>query len=294
MTKKDKFVRSTGWSCDPITCKKCGYHGKWRTYFITLGNRTFFQCPRCASSIFLNEKGGFDWEVNIEVEVGRGIAFEIVEEVDGFWIDYSEELKDLKLKGWKPLKSDLKEIVGQTKKVMKELRIRAPHLGLYLVHYGLGGSRPTCFVDKRREIICLHLPIVFVGRHFHIDVPPEDWDHLFYHELTHAKDVLEKRFPSSGFINVTKNPELGLITSLSHFSIEGRLEKWGKPHRSRQQVMKTEYSWAKKWVPKKFITRELFQMLCDKLWGKEVTFQELQSLLKNMDKSGNRHPSPTG
>lgn len=116
----------------------------------------------------------------------------------------------------------------------------------------------------------------------------------------HAKDYLEGRFPSCSFINPNKNPELALIESLWHFSIEGRLEKNGKPHKSRQRAIEEEYLWASElkksemvevelgrwqmqirpWPLKKLITKEFLQKLCDELWGKEVTSQELQSLLK--------------
>ena len=49
----------------------------------------------------------------------------------------------------------------------------------------------------------------------------------------HAKDVLEGRFPSSGFIDPGENPELALMTSFLHFSLEGRLEKEGYYEGSR-------------------------------------------------------------
>jgi len=235
--------------------------------------------------------------IDIEVEVGEGLAFEIVEEVDGFWIGYTPE----EFEGWKPSKSDLRWVVRWIKKVMKDLGIKVPHLALHLVLFGaLGGfGNPTCCVDKRKEVLYLRLPIDVVDGH--LAVPSENHeDYILYHELMHAKDVLEERFPSGGFFNSNENPKLALITSLWHFSIEGRLEKSGKPYKSRQKVIEDEYFWAsdlKKaemvevkpkhwqrrvhpWPLKKIITKEFFQELCDKLWGKEVTFQELQSLLK--------------
>jgi len=239
--------------------------------------------------------------IEIGVEVGKGLLFEIVQEVDGFSICYHPEDFD----GWKPSRSDLKWVVRRIRKVMKEFNIQAPHFALDLVPFG--GlhvlNDPACCADKRKEIIYLRLPIDVIDGH--LGVPSEiheDW--IFYHELMHAKDCLEGRFPSGGFINPNENPELAVITSLWHFSIEGRLEKNGKPHKSRQKVMEDEYFWTRTlekskmveaeegcwqrriepWPLKKFITKRLFQKLCNRLWGKETTFQELQSWLNDLAK----------
>jgi hypothetical protein len=230
------------------------------------------------------------------------LVFEIVEEVDGFWISYDPEA----FEGWKPSTGDLKWIVEGIKRVMRDLNIQAPYFALELVPFGglSSVSNPTCCVDKRKEVIYLRLPIDVVDGHLAISSEIRD-DYIFYHELMHAKDCLEGRFPSGGFINPDENPELALITSLWHFSIEGRLEKNNKPHKGRQQTIEDEYFWASRleksemvevepghwqrqiqpWPLKKFITREFLRKLCNKLWGKEVTFQELQSLLESKVKS---------
>jgi hypothetical protein len=236
--------------------------------------------------------------INIDVEIGIGFVFNVIEEVEGFWISYNPK----EFEGWKPPKSDLRWVVRQIEKVMKDLNIQAPHFALDLVPFGaLGGAgNPTCLVDRRKEVIYLRLPIDVVDGC--LGVPSEDHEeYIFYHELMHAKDVLDGRFPSCGFINTNQNPELGLITTLWHFSIEGRLEKSGKPHKSRQLTIEDEYFWASSlelselvevesghwerqtqpWPLKKLITKEFVKELCDQLWGKEVTFEELQSLLES-------------
>lgn len=214
--------------------------------------------------------------VNIEVEIGEGMYFDVVEEIDGFWISYDSE----EFEGWKPFKSDLRWVVRLIKKIMRNLSIQAPHFALHLVLFG-DFVNPNCFVDKRKEVIYLRLPINVVDGC--LSIPSEvHEDYILYHELMHAKDCLEGRFPSGGFFDPYKNPELGLIISLWHFSIERRLEKNGKPHKARQKVVEEEFFWASGLLSrKKFITGELFQKLCDKLWGKEVTFRELKSLLEN-------------
>jgi len=215
----------------------------------------------------------------INVELGSGFLFDISEEVDGFWVNYGSEW----FEGWKPSRSDLRWLVRRIKKIMKDIGVQTPHFALYLVLFGaLGESNLTCCVDKRKQVIYLRLPIYVIRRR--LGVPTEDHeDYVFYHELMHAKDCLEGRFPSSGFISINQNPELALITSLWHFSIEGRLEKTGKPHKSRPKVIEDEYLWARNLKLNKTlkpITKEIVRELCDQLWGREVTFEELQSLLK--------------
>jgi len=211
--------------------------------------------------------------VDIEVEVGGGLTFEIVEEVDGFWVGYDPKV----FEGWEPSRNDLEWVIQAIKRVMKELDIQPPFFALDLVPFwGLGSSNPTCLVNKRKDTVYLRLPIEVVNGQLAISVGLEIHDnYVFYHELMHAKDVLEGRFPSAGFIMPDENPELLLVMSLSHFSIEGRLEMNGLPHKDQQNVVEDEYSWMSNLsFP---VARSFFQKACGTLWGKEVTFQDLQS-----------------
>jgi hypothetical protein len=235
--------------------------------------------------------------IGIEVEVGDGIVFEIMEETDDFWIslDYylEGEWDNMKLsskekdKLRKRIIDDLKWVILDIKKVSEDLSIKAPHFALHFDFCPLGPREPLCIVDKRKEVVYVRLPITFVEGQVCIDVNAEDYDYILYHELMHAKDSLEGRFPSCGLIDPYENVELALITSLWHFSIEGRLEKLNKPHYELQKVIEAEYSFMKElseiWMTKfeKPITREFFEEFGNKLWGKEVTFQELQSLLSS-------------
>lgn len=58
--------------------------------------------------------------IDIDVEVGNGLVFEIVEEVDGFWISYDPKA----FGGWKPSTGDLKWVVEDIKRVMKTSTFR--------------------------------------------------------------------------------------------------------------------------------------------------------------------------
>jgi hypothetical protein len=238
--------------------------------------------------------------IDLKVEIGEGLLFEITKEVNGFLVSYDAEL----FEGWKPSTTDLKWLIQQIKKIMKELNIQIPNFALELAPFGgLTVYNPTCFADKRKEVIYLCLPITVIRAE--LAIPSENQeDYIYYHELMHAKDTLEGRFPSGGFIDPSKNPELALITSLWHFSIEGRLEKNGKPHLNKEESVEQEYFWASKleksqfirvekgrwerqvqpWALKKLITKEFIKELCDKLWGKEVTFKELQLLVNGISR----------
>ena len=137
-------------------------------------------------------------------------------------------------------------------------------------------------MDKGKEIIYLSLMIDcgYGGLGIQIYKEGIPYDHVYYHELMHAKDVLEGRFPSCGRFVPYNAPELSLITFLWHFSIEGRLQKLGKPHKEKEDTVTDEYYYMSSLYPnEKRFTKEFFQKLCDKLWGKEVTFQEIQSII---------------
>ena len=58
--------------------------------------------------------------IDVNVEIGEGCTFNVTEEVDGFWISYDTA----EFEGWKPQKIDLRWIVKQIKKVMKDLNIQ--------------------------------------------------------------------------------------------------------------------------------------------------------------------------
>jgi len=227
--------------------------------------------------------------IDIEVDVGDGLIFDCMEEINGFWISFDlfdieefELLERVRVK--RKLIDDLKWIIKDVKKVAKDLNIQVPHFALACYFNPLNRVL-YCIVDKRKEIVYLRLPMVIVDGYTTIDVDADEYDHLIYHELMHAKDCLEGRFPSCGVIIPGENPELDLITSLWHFSIEGRLERSGLPHRSREKVIEIEYEWARELKPSKnYITNEFFEKFRNKLWGKEVTFEELQSLLSNLRK----------
>ena len=209
--------------------------------------------------------------IDIEVEVGDGVTFCITEEVEDFWIEYSLDFPLMK-----DNRENLEWVIGDIKRVMEELNIHVPHFALHLEPiWGIGRKGTTCIVDKGKEIIYLCLQ---VGNDFAIflykDIP---YDHIYYHELMHAKDVIEGRFPSGGYI---RERELYLVTSLWHFSIEGRLQKLGKPCKKKEYVIEDEINLINSFFPEeKIITEEALQELCNELWGKEVTFQELQSII---------------
>lgn len=96
------------------------------------------------------------------------------------------------------------------------------------------------------------------------------YDLVLWHQAMHAKDRWEHRFPSAHPL-----VEAGeWLDALWHFSLDGRLQQLGKPH----------YSKAERLEEANRILENLCQIeglqdrvreLCDELWGKEVTLNQL-------------------
>jgi len=90
--------------------------------------------------------------IGIEVKVGDGLTFEIIEEVDGFWInlDYYLDLEweNMKLsdkerdKLRKSIINDLKGVIPDIKKISENLGIKAPHFALHFDFYPFGRREP--------------------------------------------------------------------------------------------------------------------------------------------------------
>ncbi len=96
------------------------------------------------------------------------------------------------------------------------------------------------------------------------------YDMVLWHQAMHAKDRWEYRFPSA-------HPmvEVGeWLDALWHFSVDGRLQKMGKPHYSKIERIDE----ANKLLDRLCQIEDLqdrVSKLCDELWGKEVTLSQL-------------------
>lgn len=91
---------------------------------------------------------------------------------------------------------------------------------------------------------------------------------LIYHELFHVWDRLYARIRFKRKIKKESKLLRDLIGEIINFSIDGRLEKMGFPHISKNQRLKLAKNFLRKYYNKKFDEKEL-RKLIDKLWGKK-------------------------
>jgi hypothetical protein len=112
-------------------------------------------------------------------------------------------------------------------------------------------------VNKHRDIIVIILTKTpFVYKY--------GYELVLWHQAMHAKDRLEKRFPSSHpFVETGE-----WLDILWHFSIDGRLESMGMPHYTRNERLNE----AVKAFPE---LEEHLNELSNELWGKLVTYDQL-------------------
>lgn len=222
-------------------------------------------------------------ELLFEVEEGKSYSLWIEERIDDSWIAYAW-LEENRLKI-----VDLSLIIQRIKHVMKELEVdTGAHL---VVEIEFNGTSAACGVNKERNIIHLYLPITIDGNGSPV-IPSRDIheDYLLYHELMHAKDTLEGRIPSGGLIDAINDFDIYLSGVATNFSVEGRLEKLGKPHRSSTACIGLEYSaFIDQYVTmlgdhslaEKY-PREFFESLCEQTWGKEINSKEIQSIVRSL------------
>ena len=213
--------------------------------------------------------------VEIEVEVGERFAVNILLEVNGFGIPCQENIEywnpetdniDL----WKPSRDDVKPLVSEVKEVMEELHIQQPPY--FVLYFKKQVNMPANCVGKRRQIFYVSLPIRFTN-----GKPCIKRKHDLYHELMHIKDVLCGRFPSIG----RGNHFHALMNLLWGFSIEGRLERMGKPHIERQKAA-NQSLFLGVYGRKELISKEKAEKLCEEFWGKEVRYEEIKPIAKKL------------
>jgi len=158
------------------------------------------------------------------------------------------------------------------KKVLQELGVKPQRLILQLWEFGTNGRtfsvEGRAPVNKTRDTVLLMLTKTpFVYKY--------GYNLMLWHQGCHAKDRLEYRFPSAHPL-----VQVGAwLDSLWHFSIDGRLEKWGKPHYSREERLAEA---ARVFKDSAGLTEvhavDLAARACGDLWGKEVTLADLLAI----------------
>lgn len=219
--------------------------------------------------------------MNLEFEKGQGYSVEITHNINDFLISYQKiGFNELSLD-----KTDIKLLLERITKIASTLNVKPSQFLLELIpsHYAA-----ACHVDKR-GIVHLVLPIDIYENHI---APPSrgiDDDYLIYHELMHAKDVLEGKESSSGFIDVGKDLTEYLSGFLRDFSIEGRLERNDKPHHSKQQSIENVHNCILDEFgignidenTVRLLSKKVIAELCELTWGKELTRDEIHILIRS-------------
>jgi len=229
--------------------------------------------------------GGRKKLMDLEFEEGRNYSVEITQEIDGFLISYHKIL----FNGFSLEKTDIKLLLRRIAEVAKVLNVKASQFVLEIVPDGITAA--GCNVDKR-NVVHLVLPIDLHNGHITIPSREIDENYLLYHELMHAKDVLEGRFPSCGIIDSITDFREYLRGFACDFSIEGRLEKNGIRHCPKEQAIENVYQCIvenhelglfpeeSKSISKGFLTQ-----LCDSVWGKELTSSEIDAIIRKLNES---------
>jgi len=219
--------------------------------------------------------------IQLVFKKGQNYTVNPTHEIDGFLISYYAILyNDVPLE-----KTNVKSFLKRIKRVADELSIKKVKFFIDFI-YDVGGA--ACCVDEQ-NIVHLTLPITVKGNKILIDNRGIDEDYLLYHELMHAKAVLEGRFPSTGRIQYS-NIKSNLIERLGDFANEGKLESMGKPHQSKETTIENVYNCFLEDfefgdIPEKkmrLLTRESITKLCNMVWGKELTYLEAEEIVNNL------------
>ena len=161
-------------------------------------------------------------------------------------------------------------LAQMTKRILRDLGMDPARIILQLWEYSpttrlysVEGRAP---VNKQRDTVLIILtkpPFIYKF----------GYELVLWHQAMHAKDRWEHRFPSTHPL-----VEAGeWLDVLWHFSIDGRLQNWGKPHYSRAERLEEAIRVLEGLSPVKEPQVQARE-LCDELWGKEVTFAQLEGI----------------
>ena len=165
-------------------------------------------------------------------------------------------------------------LAQMTKRILRDLEVKPPRIVLQLWEYspatGLYSVEGRAPVNKQRDTVLIILTKTpFVYRFGH--------EMVLWHQAMHAKDRWEYRFPAA-------HPMVDAgewLDALWHFSIDGRLQSWGKPHYSRAERLEEAKTVLQRVCPSKELQAQVNE-LCNELWGKEVTFTQLLEMGRDL------------
>ncbi len=176
-------------------------------------------------------------------------------------------------------------LAEMTKSILSDLGVTPARIALQMWDYSVAqgpysveGRAP---VNKQRDTVL----IIFTKSPF---VYKFGYEMVLWHQAMHAKDRWERRFPAA-------HPQVQVsewIDALWHFSIDGRLEAWNKPHYNKAERLEEAAALFRKLrLPADVSDRAV--RACDGLWAKEVTMETLVEMGKSLglEASGQRASS---
>jgi hypothetical protein len=169
---------------------------------------------------------------------------------------------------------DVNTLARMTKRILRDLEMKPARTILQLREHSPGHNlhslEARAPVNKQRDsvlIIITKPPFIYKFGH----------ELVLWHQAMHAKDRWEYRFPSAHpLVNAGE-----WLDVLWHFSIDGRLEIWRRPHYSRTERLEEAIRVFRGLCPGKDLQARVCQ-LCDQLWGKEITFAKLLEIGKEL------------
>jgi hypothetical protein len=126
--------------------------------------------------------------------------------------------------------------------------------------YSVEGRAP---VNKQRDTVL----IIFTKSPF---VYKFGYEMVLWHQAMHAKDRWERRFPAA-------HPQVQAdewLDALWHFSIDGRLEAWNRPHYTKAERLEEAAALFHRLRLSGDVTDRALST-CGDLWGQEVTMEAL-------------------
>ena len=158
-------------------------------------------------------------------------------------------------------------LAEMTRSILSDLGIAPKRVALQMWDYSVAegpysveGRAP---VNKQRDTVL----IIFTKSPF---VYKFGYEMVLWHQAMHAKDRWERRFPAA-------HPQVQIsewIDVLWHFSIDGRLEAWNKPHYAKAERLEEAAALFRKMrLPADVTDRGV--KACDSLWAREVTMEAL-------------------
>jgi hypothetical protein len=176
-------------------------------------------------------------------------------------------------------------LAQMTKRILNDLGVTPQRIALQMWDYSvtkgpysIEGRAP---VNKQRDTVL----VIFTKSPF---LYKFGYEMMLWHQAMHAKDRWERRFPAA-------HPQVQAdewLDALWHFSIDGRLEAWKKPHYSKAERLEEAVALFRKLRLSGDVTDRAMRA-CDGLWGREVTMAALVEMGKELrlETGGKRAPS---